>query len=650
MRADTEHSASMQDNDLVCMGCRDIDFVKIIARKKIGPKPSTGWGHTVVPLPRLRIDSECPLCRFFYVTRERPPSFDLGQPEPDYALHVFYTASQLFGISKTGRGGPVFRVLPKDFKHSNDNPHGTQGITIQLDEKEGGFGGRRILPTIGLSLISDWLDFCNDNHTSLCKQELDPQVPPGFRVIDCTTRTIILWEHVGDGQHYVTLSYVWGNTGQDIVDDYIIPRDIPRTIENSIEITKQLGLRYLWIDRYCVPQNDPVNKAKQIQNMDKIYGQSALTIVAAVGSDPHYGLPGISGKLRSPQPCADLGGNRYVYAPYAKESILSSKWNSRGWTFQEGLLAHRKLMFTDEQVYFQCNGMYCLESVNLPYKETHIPNMTQMKASLSLSRVYPILGLDFMDAFNGVLRAYERNFPDTFRSLSGLPLFNTSSYIGDILSDSLSWRAKLRHQDDSKDFCPRRLGQFPSWSWLGWTNSAIRLRHSTLLSIGGVKSVDGHILEVTMKYADGTTLNCETQIGSVHTRDKMGDIPSVLSMRGRTLDVKIDGDGTISSESSESNDKLVTQANLERYSCEYTVPVVRLVQQEYQARPDRDGRLNFTLLILHESLDTFSILILYLPQGSSIYQRVDNRWINVPDTPAEHTWWLDWEERQIRLG
>jgi hypothetical protein len=44
---------------------------------------------------------------------------------------------------------------------------------------------------------------------------------------------------------------------------------------------------------------------------------------------------------------------------------------SRGWTYQEGLLSKRRLIFTDDQVVFVRNGMRCIESAVFPLDAVH---------------------------------------------------------------------------------------------------------------------------------------------------------------------------------------------------------------------------------------------------------------------------------------
>jgi len=41
---------------------------------------------------------------------------------------------------------------------------------------------------------------------------------------------------------YVTLSYVWGKDSSS--------EEMPLVVRDSITVTKKLGYRYLWVDRY----------------------------------------------------------------------------------------------------------------------------------------------------------------------------------------------------------------------------------------------------------------------------------------------------------------------------------------------------------------------------------------------------------------
>jgi len=45
--------------------------------------------------------------------------------------------------------------------------------------------------------------------------------------------------------------------------------------------------------RYCIQEDDALDKHVQIRNMDTIYANAFWTIVAAAGDNSDYGLPGV---------------------------------------------------------------------------------------------------------------------------------------------------------------------------------------------------------------------------------------------------------------------------------------------------------------------------------------------------------------------
>jgi hypothetical protein len=81
----------------------------------------------------------------------------------------------------------------------------------------------------------------------------------------------------------------------------LIPAHIPQVIEDSITVVRELGFRYLWMDRYCVKQDNTSEELVQIQNMDSIYWESTLAIIAAL-DDILGGLPGVSDTPAIPNP------------------------------------------------------------------------------------------------------------------------------------------------------------------------------------------------------------------------------------------------------------------------------------------------------------------------------------------------------------
>jgi hypothetical protein len=95
---------------------------------------------------------------------------------------------------------------------------------------------------------------------------------------------------------YVCLSYVWGNAPvEDTLSLDTLPA-LPKTILDSIHVAVQIRITYLWIDRYCIDQNNEAEKHDLFQEkkLNAVYRDAALTIPAVPGSTPHDGLPGVN--------------------------------------------------------------------------------------------------------------------------------------------------------------------------------------------------------------------------------------------------------------------------------------------------------------------------------------------------------------------
>jgi hypothetical protein len=75
---------------------------------------------------------------------------------------------------------------------------------------------------------------------------------------------------------------------------HVLPETVNRTVEDAMQVVKQLGLRYLWVDAYCINQANSLDKEHRIRHMDIIYEGAYLTIIALSGSSSEVGLLGIS--------------------------------------------------------------------------------------------------------------------------------------------------------------------------------------------------------------------------------------------------------------------------------------------------------------------------------------------------------------------
>jgi hypothetical protein len=217
---------------------------------------------------------------------------------------------------------------------------------------------------IDYQILKSWIAQCSDQYACGPKTgKLGTTTPLYF--IDCDTRRILHWKSKKRVK-YVALSYVWGNMSETFAsEDYLeqLPTVCAAVIEDAIIVTKNLGYRFLWIDRFCVSR-DPSIRHQQIARMDWIYKHSEVTIIAASGSQASQGLPGVSGVSRYDQPLVHVRDQTYVSMLPSLNSLLEmSTYETRGWTYQEKFFSSRQLIFTHHQVYYRCARQTVSEAV-----------------------------------------------------------------------------------------------------------------------------------------------------------------------------------------------------------------------------------------------------------------------------------------------
>ncbi|ORY04763.1 heterokaryon incompatibility protein-domain-containing protein, partial [Clohesyomyces aquaticus] len=200
----------------------------------------------------------------------------------------------------------------------------------------------------------NWVHVCQESHRSCVLRRSPFHVP--LTVIDCVDEILRIKP---EEDPFLALSYVWGPQAQGLDKEAarisFTVNSCPRTIQDAIKVTKCLGYRYLWVDRYCIDQVHSAVKMVQLAMMDLIYRSADLTIIAAAGSDDSHGLPGAGTVPRKQQDHANLEPYSFVSTgPGLHFRVQSSKWASRGWTYQEEQLSTRRLYFTDTEVALVC--------------------------------------------------------------------------------------------------------------------------------------------------------------------------------------------------------------------------------------------------------------------------------------------------------
>jgi hypothetical protein len=223
--------------------------------------------------------------------------------------------------------------------------------------------------TAALDRLREWLHVCENTHLKLpdhVRRSLKLGITV-LRVIDTEENRIC---EVETSCPYVCLSYVWGppianpillttktKTQMETIDG-LVDFDIPPTIKDAMRVTRDIGLRYVWVDALCIVQDDDDDKKIFIPNMDIIYGNATLTIVACTNLSPAEALPGVSVPRQCAQIIEQVQGLTIGAALHdtriADPVFETSKWNSRAWTFQERGLSQRSVYFGQSQMSFTC--------------------------------------------------------------------------------------------------------------------------------------------------------------------------------------------------------------------------------------------------------------------------------------------------------
>jgi len=140
-----------------------------------------------------------------------------------------------------------------------------------------------------------------------------------------------------------------------------IPREkLCQTLLDAIQITRQLGFRYLWIDSLCIVQHDPQDWRQEATKMGSVYGCSSLNIAAASAVNGTIGCffnrsEEVLRYARGLRVNLDGGPPQMVHEPdLYQTSVTQGPLSRRPWVLQEHVLSPRIIWFSERGLFWEC--------------------------------------------------------------------------------------------------------------------------------------------------------------------------------------------------------------------------------------------------------------------------------------------------------
>ncbi|KAF2110540.1 hypothetical protein BDV96DRAFT_650658 [Lophiotrema nucula] len=301
-----------------------------------------------------------------------------------------------------------------------------------------------------------------------------------------------------------------------------------------------------------------------------VWGRGEAVDTTASAEDPSHELPGISMVPRMLRP---LNVGRFVLTPARGDFYITTDlttWNKRGWTYQEGLFARRRLIFSQAGLYLQCKEGRYMESITIPPHMSHNYRFSQETALYPRVGFFPDLEKEHRDfvrgcvtnyscreftydsdiliAFGGVLEMFKSS-PEKVENLCGMPFFGPTQLLPpstrtDCIADGLVWQSTRRSPKHSwsnliksrSDYEMLRRYDFPSWTWAGW-----RFRRQEGLCYTDLVTKHEELLSsdiaISVEFKDGTIYRFEEDYHELLAYQKAGNQPRLLYLEAWTINI-----------------------------------------------------------------------------------------------------------------
>jgi len=196
--------------------------------------------------------------------------------------------------------------------------------------------------------------------------DVESSVSPDIRLANGTDLRQETEDGAAHSVEYIALSYCWGHgdftrltkANQQQFQEKIPLASLGQTIQDAVLATRRLGFRYLWVDALCILQDSLDDWKIESITMCDVYNNAVCTI-AAVSSWNASETMFVEQNPLAMAPCLLSAGGRQWYAQSISNTvalswqrdITMSRWNTRGWCYQEMALSKIIIFFGSSQIH-----------------------------------------------------------------------------------------------------------------------------------------------------------------------------------------------------------------------------------------------------------------------------------------------------------
>jgi len=301
---------------------------------------------------------------------------------------------------------------------------------------------------------------------------------------------------------YAALSHCWGlaqpvmltKASLESMQRRIVFSDSSKTFKDAVNITRRLGIQYLWIDSLCILQDrdDLSDWEAEAPKMSDIYNSATVTISAASSTDTSGGLFPDAADRKEKHRAIELSSlspsgepevvhvrvrtiDHFDISETAHASVPreNPQLRTRGWVLQEDLLSPRMLYFGKEELTWICSTYTRCECRLRPAPPIPHPFRTESSTIEKTEEHTAFLDLQWLPIIMEYTRRNLTVPSDRVFALSGLANYmeatTTDTYFCGLWYEDMAFQM-LWYVDrvDCPEGVQARLPQpyAQSWSWM----------------------------------------------------------------------------------------------------------------------------------------------------------------------------------------